>query len=138
MIEWEVLTQLWMCVAQQGGQCGVCLQVQAWQLCRFSCAAPNAGSSSTVKTELFLFRLKSWGIALQIICACGEPESSCAVFAGRYLEICTWDRRLQLLPPEPLLCLCLDSCSALTPDFAPAIGLPPERCGCEEQLTKGR
>lgn len=66
-------------------------------------------SSSTVKSKLigFNFRQKSFRIALQIICACGECISDSALFSLQYLKICKRDLYLQLFWYKPLFMLLL-------------------------------
>lgn len=102
--------ELWVGVGQHGGKCrsvGLFAAAGVAALPFLPCCSKrilDAGaeqSNSTAQSELFNSRQKSCRIALQIICACGERVSDCAVFSVHYLEICSWDLYLQLLSPEP-------------------------------------
>lgn len=72
---------------------------------------PGCSNGAQFKSELFNFRQKSWKIALQIICACGERESDCAVSSGHYLEICNETCISSSCDLSPLLCCSQFRCS---------------------------
>jgi len=87
----------WICLQLQVCPCSAVSVVHVPDV---SCTLADVKqSSSTVKSKLIglNFRQKSFRIALQIICACGECVSDSALFALHYLKICRWDLYLQLL-----------------------------------------